>query len=180
VIKPWAYVGVPRTAGVEPERLVTGLTVVFAGMTGTVVLVGIAGFEPVAFVVAVPLAAATVVFWYHSSGRLRERVARTRAGATAGTGDRSGAGEGFGAGAGRETRRDRNRRQGKGAGRAAERAESDVSRAAAYRRLDLEPGAGEAAVRAAYRRKVKDVHPDRGGDEAEFRRVTEAYERLID
>jgi len=180
VIKPGAYVGVTQNAGVENDRLVMGLTFVFAAMTGTVVLVGIAAVEPVLLVVAVPLAAATVVFWYQSSGRLRDRVARTRAGAAAGTGDRSGGGGGFGAGARREARRDRNRRQGKGAGRAAQRAESDVSRAAAYRRLDLEPGVDEAAVRAAYRRKVKDAHPDRGGDEAEFKRVTEAYERLID
>ncbi|MFT4889130.1 MAG: curved DNA-binding protein CbpA, partial [Halobacteriales archaeon] len=51
----------------------------------------------------------------------------------------------------------------------------------AYRILDLDPGANEAAIRDAYRRKVKDVHPDAdGGDEDEFKRVAEAYETLRD
>jgi curved DNA-binding protein len=45
--------------------------------------------------------------------------------------------------------------------------------------LDLPPGAGREAVRAAFRRAVKAAHPDRGGDPAQFRRVIEAY-RLLD
>jgi curved DNA-binding protein CbpA len=48
----------------------------------------------------------------------------------------------------------------------------------AYRRLGLEAGADESEVQRAYREKVKEVHPDRGGDEQEFRAVTDAYERL--
>lgn len=51
--------------------------------------------------------------------------------------------------------------------------------AEAYRRLGLDPDADDDAVRQAYRERVKSVHPDReGGDEDEFKRVTEAYEVL--
>ena len=42
-------------------------------------------------------------------------------------------------------------------------------------------GADEAAVRSAYRERVKEVHPDRpSGDEDEFKRVNRAYERLTE
>ena len=42
--------------------------------------------------------------------------------------------------------------------------------------LGLPHGADEEAVRRAYRRRVKEVHPDQGGDEEEFQRVQEAYD----
>ena len=44
--------------------------------------------------------------------------------------------------------------------------------------LGIETDADEETVEQAYRRRVKETHPDRGGDEAEFSRVNEAYERL--
>ena len=47
---------------------------------------------------------------------------------------------------------------------------------AAYRVLGLPSGADAEAVRRAYRRRVKEVHPDHGGDEEEFQRVQEAYD----
>jgi DnaJ-domain-containing protein 1 len=47
---------------------------------------------------------------------------------------------------------------------------------AAYEELGLPRGADEAAVRRAYRRRVKQVHPDHGGDEREFRRLQAAYD----
>lgn len=47
---------------------------------------------------------------------------------------------------------------------------------AAYAVLGLPSGASEDAVQQAYRRRVKEVHPDHGGDEAEFKRVREAYD----
>jgi len=53
--------------------------------------------------------------------------------------------------------------------------------AEAYRTLGLDPGADEAAVKSAYRQRVKEVHPDAdGGDEDEFMAVKEAYETLTD
>lgn len=45
----------------------------------------------------------------------------------------------------------------------------------AFRVLGLSPDADVDAVTAAYRERVKEVHPDHGGDEATFRRVREAY-----
>ena len=47
---------------------------------------------------------------------------------------------------------------------------------AAYDVLGLPSGADAEAVRRAYRRRVKEVHPDHGGDEEEFQRVQEAYD----
>ncbi|MFB6205003.1 MAG: J domain-containing protein [Haloglomus sp.] len=45
----------------------------------------------------------------------------------------------------------------------------------AFEVLGLPASAGEAEVRRAYRERVKEAHPDHGGDEEEFRRVREAY-----
>jgi len=45
----------------------------------------------------------------------------------------------------------------------------------AYAVLGLPESASESEVRAAYREKVKEVHPDHGGDREEFERVREAY-----
>jgi hypothetical protein len=47
--------------------------------------------------------------------------------------------------------------------------------AAAFAELGLPSDADEAAVKAAYRRQVKEVHPDQGGDPEAFQRVREAY-----
>jgi len=44
--------------------------------------------------------------------------------------------------------------------------------------LGLEPGASTAEVKAAYREKARELHPDRGGDTKSFSRVNEAYRRL--
>lgn len=46
---------------------------------------------------------------------------------------------------------------------------------AAFAELGVSAGASDEEVRRAYRRRVKDVHPDQGGDEDEFKRVREAY-----
>lgn len=45
----------------------------------------------------------------------------------------------------------------------------------AFATLRLDPNAGVDAVTTAYRERVKEVHPDRGGDEESFRRVRDAY-----
>ncbi|WP_254537671.1 J domain-containing protein [Halomarina litorea] len=46
---------------------------------------------------------------------------------------------------------------------------------AAFAVLGLPASASENEVRAAYRAKVKAVHPDQGGDPDEFRQLQEAY-----
>jgi hypothetical protein len=45
----------------------------------------------------------------------------------------------------------------------------------AFRELGLPASADPREVTRAYRHRVKDVHPDQGGDEAAFRRLREAY-----
>nr|WP_276413945.1 DnaJ domain-containing protein [Halomicroarcula sp. XH51] len=45
----------------------------------------------------------------------------------------------------------------------------------AFAELGLQQTATIDEVKSAYRRRVKEVHPDHGGDEAEFKRVREAY-----
>ena len=47
--------------------------------------------------------------------------------------------------------------------------------AAAFDRLDLSRDASTEEVRDAYRDRVKRVHPDNGGSQAEFKRLQEAY-----
>lgn len=55
-----------------------------------------------------------------------------------------------------------------------------LTRAEARRVLDVSLTAGDAEIRAAYRKRVKAAHPDNGGDRATFVRVTAAYERLLE
>lgn len=51
-----------------------------------------------------------------------------------------------------------------------------------YQALGIEPGANAATIKRAYRARVKDVHPDTGGDEdgAAFREISDAYDVLRD
>ena len=48
----------------------------------------------------------------------------------------------------------------------------------AHEVLGVRPGAPPDEVRAAWRRRVRTTHPDRGGDEAAFAEVLEAYRAL--
>lgn len=84
----------------------------------------------------------------------------------------------------RRTRTGRSSGAGRGrardaAGAARKPPQEAMDRREAYRVLGLSPGADDDAVKAAYRRKVKAVHPDAdGGDPEAFRKVTAAYETL--
>ena len=49
-----------------------------------------------------------------------------------------------------------------------------------YQVLQVAVTATEKEIRVAYRRAARTAHPDQGGDAAAFRRVTSAYETLID
>jgi hypothetical protein len=59
--------------------------------------------------------------------------------------------------------------RGRGTGRASTRI------GAAFDRLGLPPTAGTDEVKAAYRQRVKHVHPDHGGDSESFKRLQDAY-----
>ncbi|SHH02815.1 ferredoxin Fer [Halobaculum gomorrense] len=48
-----------------------------------------------------------------------------------------------------------------------------------YDVLGLDADADDAEVEQAYRRRVKEAHPDRGGSAEEFQRVREAYEVVV-
>jgi len=49
-----------------------------------------------------------------------------------------------------------------------------------YKLLGVSEDAAEDAIRAAYREKVKDVHPDVGGDEEKFIELKLAHDVLLD
>lgn len=187
-------------------RIVTGLAAVFGGMGVLFAVFGLV-YSPAFFVVAALFGAVTYFLWYHASGRMADRLYRgverqastddperggfgagpregwtpprdgQRARAEAGRGGRAGAG-------GRRAGRARAGRGGDARGRRQRVRAGDgpeLSAREAYRILDLEPGADRDAIKASYREKVKDVHPDSPeGDEEAFKRVKEAYERLSD
>ncbi|PSQ09214.1 molecular chaperone DnaJ [Halobacteriales archaeon QS_5_70_15] len=181
------------------ERLVLALAAVFAGMTVLMLVLAAAFRDPVPLFVALPFAAATYFFWYHATGRVAtgiyervERQARENASTDGGRG-------GFGAGPredwrppGGEDRWERVRgasRTARGGRRAQDgrsrsrgpnpKASSGPTAAEARRVLGVDADADESAVRRAYRDRAKETHPDtEGGDEAEFKRVNRAYERL--
>ena len=187
------------------ERLTKGIAAVFGVLTVVLTVVGILSSPAVLFL-ALMFGASTYLMYYHLSGKMAasvyERVERRAA--TDGRGARRGDGRGgFGAGpreewepprdgrarrAAERVRQERARRQqARGAqqqaGRRRQRVQqrSGPSPAEAYDRLDLDPSADESAVKAAYRERVKETHPDTdSGSEREFKRVQAAYETLTD
>ena len=82
-----------------------------------------------------------------------------------------------GGGQERWTDEDRGGGRRRGPGASGDR-EGRLTVAEAYETLGLEPGADLEAVQGAYRERVKETHPDLGGDPEAFIRVREAYERV--
>lgn len=182
--------------------LLLGIAAVLAGLTATLVTLGVT-HSPFVFVAALPVGAAAYFMWYQASGRMREKVrsraSRRRAepGAEPGRGpagarsrfarearERMGDGGRVGPGAGgpggpgpggRAGPRGRGATGGPSMG-----ANPGMPAADARRTLGVGAGASQSDVKAAYRERVKETHPDSGGDEEEFKRVNRAYEALKD
>ena len=188
----------------DRDGLVIGIAAVFAGTTVLLTVLAFV-YQPFLLLLAVPFGIATYLLWYHASGRLRDRLRRTvEAGPGSGPGRRGPNAasrgprdfQGFGPGrraAGAENgRRAGGNRRASGRGQRAaggrgrrtagpRRDPNEPTLAEAYRTLGLDPDADEADVRAAYRERVKAVHPDTdSGDEEQFKRVNRAYERLTE
>lgn len=173
----------------EYDRLATGIAAVFGVMTAVLAVVGII-VNPAVLFLALLFGASTYLMYYHISGKMAVSVYRRveQRAATETRGDGRGTG-GFDAGPRdewvppRDEQRTRRTDPREARQRARQRvAQSDgPTRAEAYDRLGLDPDADEAAVKQAYRERVKETHPDTdSGDEREFKRVKDAYERLTD
>ncbi|WP_255167588.1 J domain-containing protein [Natrononativus amylolyticus] len=169
--------------------LILGLAAVFAGLTALLTIGAVVSGQPIALFVAAPLGLTSYFMYYHGSGQLarairHQRHARRR---RSDSGDRGGFGAGPRTRRGPRTRAERTARarsrfgtgdRTAGAGGRAPPSSSGPTRSQARSVLGVSADAGQADIRSAYREKVKEVHPDRGGDEAEFKRVTAAYDRL--
>ena len=167
--------------------LLLGIAAVLAGLTATLAMLGIA-YSPFVFIAALPTGAGAYFLWYQASGRMKEdirsRAARQRAS--------PGANEGAPGGNSRFAREARarmgdggrvgpggSRARGRGpTGGAAMTGNSGMPPGDARRTLGVDADASQSDVKAAYRDRVKETHPDSGGDEEEFKRVNRAYETL--
>ncbi|MFP9193034.1 DnaJ domain-containing protein [Natrialbaceae archaeon A-CW1-1] len=179
----------------QQSPLVLVIAALFAGMTALLVIGSVVSGSPVAFLAALPLGATAYFMYYHGSGKLLERVYRREARRRRMDSQQRQRG-GFGAGprargdprtrAEREARFGGSRNWTRGTSSRydprdrAPPPSSGPTRAEARSVLGVDPTAEQATIKRAYRERVKDVHPDRGGDEADFKAVTAAYERLRD
>lgn len=162
---------------VTRNRLLLAVASVLAGAAALFVVLG-AVFNLVLVAAALPFGLAAYVLWLHATGRLEARVRRRWP-----TGGESRARERWSADRGRRGRRAWRATDDRG-GRAASAdatTAASMDRREALRTLGLDSGADQASIRRAYRERVKAVHPDASdGDEAAFRRLTAAYDRLRD
>lgn len=169
------------------SRLLLGVAAVLAGTTVLLAVFGLV-YNPVLLLAALPFGAATYFLWSSATGRMdarmRERVATRRV--EYGPGDGYGPGGDGGRGIDGGPRGRGRRRRDASRGPAGQQRQEvpgapTHSRSAAARVLDVDPAADELEIRRAFREKARELHPDApGGDEAEFRRVRTAYERLTD
>jgi hypothetical protein len=155
---------------------------VLAGLAATLFVASIA-VQPFLVVAAIPFAAGASLVWQASIGEYgargvsqsEARRARARRARAANERAASDGHEGTTAG-----ERDRAAGRRRASGRERTREEPDtLARREAARVLGVDADAEPAAIRSAYRERVKEVHPDtEGGDAEAFQTVNDAYERL--
>ena len=183
----------PLQCGVDRDTLVMGLAAVFAGLTVTMTVLALSQ-SPFLFILVIAFGLVTYFMWYHASGRLEQRTRRrARRRPDAGDGADPDASEASRAASGgrsrfaeqarraRQRRRANGQRASDGGRRAAEdprRTRTGMGRREAIETLDVEADASQETIKRAYRERVKEVHPDSGGDEETFKRVNRAYETL--
>ncbi len=163
---------------------------VLAGLAAMLFVASIA-VQPFLVVAAIPFAAGAYLVWQASIGEygargVNEADARRARARRARAANERAASDGHGATTAGERRRSRNYERARAAGRRRAsgrqrtREEPDsLARREAARVLGVDADAEPAAVRSAYRERVKEVHPDtEGGDAEAFQKVNDAYERL--
>lgn len=185
----------------DESRLLVGLAAAFGGMAVLLALLGVV-YNPLVLAVAAVFGVVAYLLWIHGTGRLATRLyarVQRQAERNAGRGRRRTGGRGgFGAGpredweppggrwrragnSGQRRRADPSQRDPRGRRARASSGSDGPTAAEASRTLGVEPDANRETIKRAYREKVKAVHPDtEDGDEAQFKRVKAAYERLTD
>jgi len=163
---------------------------VLAGLA-TMLFVAAIAVQPFLVAVAIPFAAGAYLVWQASIGEYgRASPAGARRARARAANERT-ASDGPGHATAGERRRRRERRQEyerartegrrRASGGDRGRGTDTLARKEAARVLGVDVDADAATVRRAYRERVKEVHPDtEGGDAETFQKVNDAYERLDD
>jgi len=169
---------------VDRDGLIIGVAAVLFGITALMLIVGIV-VNPFFLVVAIPFAGSGYLLWYEASGQLSERISREAAAGSLGDRERTAGfdpgpfGGRAGAGDDARERARRTRRNRRRARASREPNRPTPSPSEARRILEVDDSAGEDDIKAAYRRKAKEHHPDTdSGDEETFKKVSRAYEAL--
>lgn len=170
----------------DRNGLILGVSAVLFGITVVMLLAGII-VNPFFLLVSIPFGSSAYLLWYQASGKLSDDIRQGESTGTFGAGSRNtGFNPGsFGAGsstsenfASESARRAQQYREKARANQAVDQA-TTITQSDAYRILEIEPIADEAEIKAAYRQKVKECHPDTpSGDEEMFKKVSRAYEVL--
>jgi hypothetical protein len=181
----------PQPMPVQRSRLLTGLAGAFAAMTAALAVAGVL-YNPAILAPAALFGVVTYFLWMHASGRLAARIYRgveQRAATNGGRSRRQGPRES------NRTRRSRGDRSTRDRGRQARRERTrrtnggsqvrpegqSIPKRQACDVLGVDRDADQEQIKAAYRERVKDVHPDaEGGDADAFKRVQDAYDVLTD
>jgi DnaJ-domain-containing protein 1 len=173
------------------------MAIVFGGLAVTLGLVAVATGQLFVLLIVAPFAATAYFMWLQSTGRLRARLRdgarQQRFGereATFGAGARRTGGASARAERAREREERgpfgpdgtaggrRRRTRGREDRRRPPNADDGPTLAEAYDTLEVDRDADFSEVQSSYRELVKETHPDSGGDEERFKRVTAAYDTI--